>query len=336
LPFGASFPHGINIAIRTSAISKLLIINIHFETAMKKNFLLMLFAVIATLTGFAQADTTLKTTDSVYVLAATPTPAPLNVTKVRKEKPGQVYRLNAAADITVTALTAGWSAFAFTKIYSKDDITAEELAGIKKENVPGFDRWAIKPFNEKIDKASYIPFYAAMPAPLLLLLDNKIRKDGFKVMFLYLETMAVTGLLYTGSMYLTNRYRPYVYDPASPMDKRVTGNSKNSFYAGHVHLVGSSVFFIAKVWSDYHPESKIKWLFYTGAAGVTAATALMRHQAGMHFPSDLLLGAGLGAVTGILVPALHKNKSADDRLTLLPNMGNGISRGGVSLVYTFK
>ena len=253
----------------------------------------------------------------------------------RKEKPWQVYRLNAGADITITAITAGWSAFAFTKIYSKDDITPEQLAGIREENVPGFDRWAIRPFNEKIDKDSYIPFYAAMPAPLLLLFDKKIRKDGFKVMFLYLETMAVTGLLYTGSMYLTNRYRPYVYRSESPMDKRLTGNSKNSFYAGHVHLVGSSVFFIAKVWSDYHPESKIKWVFYTGAAAVTGATAWMRHQAGMHFPSDLLLGAGLGALTGILVPALHKNKSADDRLSILPYMGNGGS-GGLSLVYTFK
>jgi membrane-associated phospholipid phosphatase len=95
------------------------------------------------------------------------------------------------------------------------------------------------------------------------------------------------------------------------------------------------MFFIAKVWSDYHPESKAKWLFYTGAAAVTSATVLMRHQAGMHFPSDLLLGAGLGAATGILVPALHKNKSADDRLSLTPYFGNG-SKGGLSLVYTFK
>lgn len=296
----------------------------------------MLLAVIAFLPGFAQVDTTVKTTDSVYTtLADTTMPAPLNVPKVRMQKPGQVYKLNAAADITVTALTAGWSAFAFTKIYSKDDITAEELSAIRRENVPGFDRWAIKPFNEKIDKASYIPFYAAMPAPLLLLLDKKIRKDGWKVMFLYLETMAVTGLMYTGSMYLTNRYRPYVYDDRSPLDKRITGNSKNSFYAGHVHLVGSSMFFIAKVWSDYHPDSKAKWVFYTGAAAVTGATALMRHQAGMHFPSDLILGAGLGALTGILVPAIHKNKSADDRLSILPYIGNG-SNGGISLVYTFK
>src|SRR5688572_19298937 len=170
---------------------------------MKKEFLLMLLAVIAFESGFAQADTTVKTTDSVYA-SLTDTPlamtAPISVTKVKKQrKPGQVYNLDAGADITVTALAAGWSAFAFTKIYSKDDITHEQLAGINRENVPGFDRWAIRPFNEKIDKASYIPFYAAMPAPLLLLLDNRIRKDGWKVTFLYLETMAITGLMYTGS-----------------------------------------------------------------------------------------------------------------------------------------
>ena len=304
---------------------------------MKRTFLLMLLAVIAFFPGFAQVDPTIKTLDSVYTAAtATTMTAPINVTTFKKrKKPDQVYHLNAPADITVTALATGWSLFAFSKIYSKDDITPEELAGIRRENVPGFDRWAIKPFNEKIDKDSYIPFYGAIPAPLLLLLDKRIRKDGWKVMFLYFETMAVTGLMYTGSMYLTNRYRPYVYDERSPLDKRVTGNSKNSFYAGHVHLVASSVFFMAKVWSDYHPESKAKWLWYTGATAVTGVTALMRHQAGMHFPSDLVLGAGLGALTGILVPALHKNKSIDDRMTLTPYFGGG-STGGLTLTYKIK
>jgi len=304
---------------------------------MKRILLIVLIAATICVPAFAQQDTSIVKTDSASVVTdSTAQPVAVNMMMpVKKRRSDQVYRLNAGADITITALAAGWSGYAFTKIYSKDDITLAELESLDRKNVPGFDRWAIKPFNEKIDKDSYIPFYAAMPAPLLLLLDKKIRKDGFKVMFLYLETMAVTGLLYTGSMYLTNRYRPYVYDERSPMDKRLTGNSKNSFYAGHVHLVGSSVFFIAKVWSDYHPESKAKWLFYTGAAAVTGATALMRHQAGMHFPSDLLLGAGLGAATGILVPALHKNKSADDHLSLTPYFGNG-SKGGLSLVYTFK
>lgn len=303
---------------------------------MKRKFLLMLISVIAGTTGFAQADTSINTTDSVYHYSAdTVATVAMEAPKKKKQNGDQVYKLNAAADITVTAIATGWSLFAFSKIYSKDDITAEELSGIRRENVPGFDRWAIKPFNSKIDKDSYIPFYGAMPAPLLLLLDKRIRKDGWKVMYLYFETMAVTGLLYTSSMYLTNRYRPYVYDEGSPLDKRLTGNSKNSFYAGHVHLVGSSMFFIAKVWSDYHPESKLKWLFYTGAAAVTAGTALMRHQAGMHFPSDLILGAGLSAATGILVPAIHKNRSADDRLSLVPHFGIG-GQKGVSLVYSFK
>ena len=304
---------------------------------MKRILLIVLIAATINFPAMAQEDTTILKTDSASVVTDT-TAQPVAVHMMMpatKRKSDQVYRLNAGADITITAIAAGWSGYAFTKIYSKDDITHAELENLDRQNIPGFDRWAIRPFNETIDKASYIPFYAAMPAPLLLLLDKKIRKDGFKVMFLYLETMAVTGLLYTGSMYLTNRYRPYVYDERSPMDKRLTGNSKNSFYAGHVHLVASSVFFMAKVWSDYHPESKAKWLWYTGAAAVTGATALMRHQAGMHFPSDLVLGAGLGALTGILVPALHKNKSVDDGLSLTPYFGNG-SKGGLSLVYTFK
>ena len=46
----------------------------------------------------------------------------------------------------------------------------------------------------------------------------------------------------------------------------------NSFFAGHVALVGTSVFFIAQTYADYHPDSRYKWAFYSGAA--RAMTAL--------------------------------------------------------------
>ena len=73
--------------------------------------------------------------------------------------------------------------------------------------------------------------------------------------------MSITGLLYTGSVYITNRYRPYVYSSESTIEQR--GGAKNSFYAGHVALVATSTFFMAKVYGDYHPDSKAKWVFYT-------------------------------------------------------------------------
>jgi membrane-associated phospholipid phosphatase len=141
-------------------------------------------------------------------------------------------------------------------------------------------------------------------------------------------------LLYTGSTYFTNRYRPYVYSSATDLDQRTRGGGKNSFYAGHVALVATSTFFLAQVYSDYHPESKTKWVFWGIATAATGATAWWRHRGGLHFPSDILLGIAQGTATGILVPRLHRSKWFKNKnLTILPFTGQS---HGLAMIYKFN
>ena len=147
-----------------------------------------------------------------------------------------------------------------------------------------------------------------MPLPLVLMLDKDIRQDAGKIGFLYLEAMSMTGLLYTGSVYVYDRYRPLAYNDAVPMEERMKGGSKNSFFAGHVALVATSTFFTAKVFSDYNPNSKLKYLLYGVAVVSTAGTAYLRHLGGKHFPSDILLGTAVGTLSGLLIPQFHKSK----------------------------
>jgi membrane-associated phospholipid phosphatase len=250
------------------------------------------------------------------------------------EKPKEVYKMNWGADIPVTATGTLWSLYAFTKIYSKDPSNDETILALRKTDVNRFDRWGIRPYDKKLDDISYLPFYGSMPMPVFFLFDKKMRKDFAKLSFLYLEAMSVTGLLYTGSTYLTNRYRPYVYSEETPLDYRTRGGGKNSFYAGHVALVATSTFFFAQVWADYHPDSKAKWVWYTLAGVATGATAWMRHEGGQHFPSDILLGITQGTLTGILVPKLHKTRLIRNKnLSITPF--TGLSHG-LAVRYKFQ
>jgi membrane-associated phospholipid phosphatase len=225
----------------------------------------------------------------------------------------EVYKLKAASDIPITAIGTGWSLYAFTQIYSKDKSTEEKILSLNTNDIPSFDRHGADVFHPKASDVADMLFYGSMPLPLILMLDKEIRKDGLKIAILYLESMAVTGLLYTGSTYLTDRYRPYAYNPDVPMSKRTRGGAKNSFFAGHVALVGTSTFFIAKVLNDYHPDSKAKWLPFTLAGLATGSTAYLRYRGGEHFLSDIILGTIVGTLTGILVPHVHKNKDITDR-----------------------
>jgi membrane-associated phospholipid phosphatase len=159
-----------------------------------------------------------------------------------------------------------------------------------------------------------------------LLLDKKIRKDGLKIGLLFLETMGTTGALYTTSAMIANRYRPYAYNSDVPMEIRTRGGARNSFYAGHPSVVATSTFFMVTVYTHYHPDMKHKWVLYTLAGGATAATGLLRLQAGQHFKTDVITGIGIGTLVGILVPHFHTNKSfIASKITLLPNFKNGVS-----------
>ncbi|HVG40609.1 MAG TPA: phosphatase PAP2 family protein, partial [Chitinophagaceae bacterium] len=269
-------------------------------------------------TLFAQdtliATTTATTTavDTVY-----------NSTQLYKAtKSEQVYKLKPAVDIPVTAIGAGWSAFAFGKIYSKDPSTTAKILSLKVSDLNGFDRWAADEFSESAAKTSDLFFYGSMPMPILLLLDKHIRRDAPKIAFLYLQAMSVTGLLYTGSTFLVDRYRPLAYNPEATMEERTGGGAKNSFFAGHVALVGTATFFTAKILSDYHPDSKWRPVFFGAAALATGATGYLRHRGGKHFPSDILIGTTVGTLSGILVPHFHKNKVFKNTgLTVLPFTG---------------
>jgi hypothetical protein len=247
---------------------------------------------------------------------------------------GPVYKLKPAVDIPYTIAATAFSLWGFSNIYNKPSSTEAQINSLRTSDINGFDRWAAEKWDEKADKNSDMLFYASMPAPLLLLLDADIRKDALKVIFLYWETMGTTGIFYTGSASIWDRYRPFVYNEAVPMHERTNGNAKNSFLGGHPALVATSTFFIAKVYSDYHPDSRIKWLFYTGAATATLTTAYLRHKAGKHFPSDLIVGTTIGTLNGILVPHFHKNKLFKKKnITLLPYSAG--QHHGMYMTYKF-
>ncbi|MBA2500034.1 MAG: phosphatase PAP2 family protein [Chitinophagaceae bacterium] len=239
----------------------------------------------------------------------------------------EIYKLKPAIDIPLTGAFTGLSLLGFSKIYSKERSTEAEILSLKKSDINSFDRSAADNYSEKATKQSDMLFYGSMPLPLVLLLDKDIRKDAAKIGFLYLEALSITGVFYTGSNYFANRYRPLAYNPEVPMDERRSGSSTNSFIGGHPALVATSVFFIAKVYSDYHPESNFKWVLYTAASASTFATAYLRYKGGKHFPSDLITGVAIGTLSGILVPQFHKNKLINNERVKLAPFHNGMSSG---------
>lgn len=290
---------------------------------MKKIISLLVSALVLVTTIVAQDTIRVATQDTVSVKSADSVGVSSNDNmQLNESKRQPVYRIKKGVDIPILLVGAGWSGYAFTKIYSKDPSTAEQIENLDPNDIIPFNRSAIDHYSQKAKDVGDVVFYGSMPLPLLLLADKKIRHDAGKVGFMFFETMSVTGLLYTSAVYWHDKYRPYAYNTDVPIDYRMRGGAKNSFYAGHVALVSTSTFFMAKVYSDYHPNSGFNWVLFTIAGGATATVAYCRYAAGQHFPTDIMIGAAQGTLAGILIPHWHKNKPIKSKgLTVLPIAG---------------
>ena len=236
------------------------------------------------------------------------------------------YELNPATDIPITVAGTGLSLYGFYLISQKSGIGEERVLSLSPDDVNAFDRAATRQFSTWADNNSDYFLYGAIPIPIIVsLADKNIRSDFWKVGFMFLEAMAIDGTAYTMTAGNVSRFRPLVYNSDAPLSERTRGNSRNSFMGGHPSVTATAGFFIAKVYSDYHPDSNFKYALYGLATVATAGNALLRFKAGKHFPSDLITGVTVGTLTGILVPHFHK-KERNKNLSVIPFSGrvNGL------------
>jgi hypothetical protein len=244
------------------------------------------------------------------------------------------YKISWKVDAPIIVGGIGLTALGVKLINDKSNLTPAQLVNKTPENVPFFDRSSAGWYSERADLDSYIPFQGSFVVPIVMGVINKNERQNFgQVMVLYLETMAITGTLFTMAAGNVNRSRPYVYGTLVDNEMRLDKNSQRSFYAGHTAATAAATFFAAKVFSDFNPTSKARVYIWIGAAAVPAVVGYLRYKAGMHFLSDNLLGYAIGAATGILVPQLHKTLKVKN-LSMAPQVGTNYQ--GVALTYKIK
>jgi membrane-associated phospholipid phosphatase len=244
------------------------------------------------------------------------------------------YHTSLVGDGITIAATVGTTFLGYSLIKNKHDLTMAQLATKTKSNLPFFDRFVAGNYSARANKDSYILFDASYVIPVAAALINGRERSKFgQVMVMYLETVGITGAMYTLTAGLVYRSRPFVYGDKAPLEKRLDKGGQRSFYGGHVATTAATTFFTAKVFQDFYPNSKLTPYLYTGAGALTVLMSYMRMRAGYHFFSDCVLSGAIGAVTGIVVPRLHRKKSFKS-VSISPFYQEDAK--GLSVVYHFK
>ncbi len=225
----------------------------------------------------------------------------------------------------------------------KPTISDETLLRLENMEVGRLDRWgldrdALKRFRSE-ETSDYF-FNGSVLLPITLFIDRKFRKDWLDIGVLYLQAHALSAFTYAFSPLgprFIDRYRPVAYYRDLPYDERNSGNNRNSFFSGHVSTTAVGTFFFTKVLSDYNPQwtGGHRAIAFTLASLPPAFVAVQRVRALKHFPTDTLVGLGVGAFFGIMVPHVHKVWARNHRSSLSLGGGYHEGVGGAGITLTF-
>jgi len=194
--------------------------------------------------------------------------------------------------------------------------TDEEILQLDIQDINRFDREATRFFSTKAHSASNYFWYGSHLLPLLFLADKESLSDIVEIGTMYGEAAIITTGLTLLTKYSVRRARPFNYDPNTGLDKKQTSNAKGSFFSGHTSLTSVNCFFMAKVFSDYFPESKWRPVVWSVAAAIPAVTGYLRVRGGKHYPTDVIVGYAVGAGVGLLIPQLHKSVKQENNMSL--------------------
>lgn len=231
------------------------------------------------------------------------------------------YKHCLKADIPITVIGMAGTAYGFYRRENKTNYDSAYVLSLDPNSLSRIDRGVINNNSLSAGHVSDILLASGFVLPAFLIADKSVRNDLGRVSMMYLETMAITGMGYWLSAGLVDKPRPYVYNKDVSINRRINKHSKDSFYGGHISVTAAGTFFIAKVYSDYHPESSFKYFLWSFAGAATVANSLARYYGGFHFPSDIAIGAAVGTTIGILVPVLHHHKNKEPKISLSPFIG---------------
>lgn len=252
----------------------------------------------------------------------------------------KVYQMNHKIEIPTTLGLFAVNAMTLYVFKNKTPLKPNQINSLNKNDIWKIDRIAVEQtysatFHNNTRTTSDWLRNTSVFLPAILYFDKNIRKDLYNIVFLYLETQAISSSLYAfAGVTFINRIRPFVYYPEVSLESKFGPGAQDSFFSGHASTTATASFFLAKVYIDYHPTIKRKkWLLYAGALIPPAYVGYYRYKALRHFPSDILVGIIAGAATGIIVPNLHKVKLGKKQsFSLVPFTGK---RTGMSIQFTF-
>lgn len=242
------------------------------------------------------------------------------------------YTLSWKKDGAVLAALGAFAGMMVLTDKSLPGLTPEEVSALSAGDVNSFDRGATYNYSTTADNASTVLEYGLIISPLALFADQAVRHDAATFGAMYLEMVALAGVIPRITKGAVDRPRPFVYNPDAPLDEKTAPDARKSFFSQHATFSFASAVFLSVTYADYFPHSKLRPWIWAGSLGAATTVAILRVTAGQHFPTDVIVGAAVGSAIGYVVPLIHRSSDSAGMST-----SSAIVPGGavISVRYSF-
>ena len=249
------------------------------------------------------------------------------------------YELNSTQEIILSAVVLSTFGTTLYLASGYEEPSASEIQNLNKNDINSFDRSATENWSTGLSSASHMCLFSLGTAPFVLyapFLWTDKWSNYWTISVMYLQAATLNFGLTELTKSLVGRKRPYLYNTSLSIDERMekaeNPSSQRSFYSGHVSITFCSAVFISKVYSDLNPNSISKYLLWGITLGISSTTGYLRYAEGVHYPSDIIVGALMGSAVGYLVPLLHKKNNNNTNIAIYPITGE---QPGLSIVLEF-
>lgn len=218
------------------------------------------------------------------------------------------------------------------------EVTREEIRGLDPGRINAFDRGTTNNWSPAWAHRSDVARGLLYGSAALLLGVEGIRAasdgrsdDALTLGAVFGEAALLTGGITWLTKVFAGRKRPFLYNSSLSVEERYqiassqVNTPRYSFFSGHASGAFAAATFTAKAFQDIHGPSAWSGLVWGSTLSLATLTAYARVRAGVHFPTDVLLGALVGGGIGYLVP--HLAQRDDDPRP---------SGGGVMLGFGFR
>lgn len=211
------------------------------------------------------------------------------------------YRLTLDLDLPII-LIAGATASSF--------FVLPELSGAPcapdcdRRRINRFDRFAAGNYDRSWTTVGDIATAATLAMPIVVVLADEGIARGLNDDLVVAEAALVASATQVAVSFAVTRPRPRVYSERAPLAERTNGNAARSFFSGHVaNTMAASVAALRTLQRLHQPV--LGWITFGAGLAGSSLVGVSRVASGGHFPSDVLVGAALGAGVGLAIPAIH-------------------------------